>query len=105
MSEGSTQAPPARAARSANVTPPRRAIVASRTSAQTSRSMQPTSIGHGSGRTLFDAYDVAGELRRPVYLALAASWLLALTVVVRRHRRDGRPLLNREDRLAVERAS
>ena len=36
-------------ARSANVTPPSSEIVASRTSSQTSRSVQPTIIGHGSG--------------------------------------------------------
>jgi hypothetical protein len=46
-------------------------------------------------RTLFDTFDVPGSVRQPVYLALFAVWGLALTVVVRRHRRNGEPLLNR----------
>lgn len=54
-------------------------------------------------RTMFDAYDVSGDVRRPVYLALTAVWIAALTVVVRRHRRNGEPLLQRaERRIAVE---
>jgi len=56
-------------------------------------------------RTMFDTHDVAGEIRRPAYLALAAVWALAVAVVVRRHARTGEPLLNRDDvQLAVERA-
>lgn len=56
-----------------------------------------------NARTLFDAYGVSGEIRRPAYLALAAIWLLAITVVVRRQRRLGEPLFNRErGRLATE---
>ena len=51
-SSGSFHGPPARCARSANVTPPSSEIVASRTSSQTSRSVQPTIIGHGSGLCL-----------------------------------------------------
>jgi len=46
-------------------------------------------------RTLFDAFDVSGAIRRPVYLALLALWGLAVATVVRRHRRTGEPLLNR----------
>ena len=44
--------PSGRFARSANVTPPSSEMVASRTSSQTSRSVQPTVIGHGSGLCL-----------------------------------------------------
>jgi uncharacterized membrane protein YfcA len=56
-------------------------------------------------RTMFDTYDVAGEIRRPAHLALSALWALALTLVVRRHVQTGEPLLNRDERqLAVERA-
>jgi uncharacterized protein len=49
-------------------------------------------------RTMFDAFSVSGDVRRPVYLALAAVWTTALTLVVRRHRRTGEPLLNRAER-------
>jgi uncharacterized protein len=56
-------------------------------------------------RTMFDAYEVAGDIRDPVYATLAAIWLLALAVVIQRLRRDGQPLLNRErHRVATERA-
>ena len=51
-SSGWVHGPPARFARSANVTPPSSEMVASRTSSQTSRSVQPTVIGHGSGLCL-----------------------------------------------------
>jgi uncharacterized protein len=47
-------------------------------------------------RTLFDALEVEGGLREPVYAAVLAVWLLAIAVVVRRHRRDGIALTNRE---------
>lgn len=53
-------------------------------------------------RTLFDAYDVPGDVRSLVYAALGAVWVAALAIVVRRLRRDGQPLLHRE--LATERA-
>lgn len=49
-------------------------------------------------RTLFDTFGVPGDVRRPVYLTLFAVWALALNVVIRRHRRAGQPLLNREHR-------
>lgn len=56
-------------------------------------------------RTLFDAYDVSGSVRNPVYLALAAIWALAAFVVVRRARKRGEPLLHREpSRRVVEQA-
>jgi uncharacterized membrane protein YfcA len=53
-------------------------------------------------RTMFDAFSVSGDIRRPVYLALAVVWVSAIALVVRRHRRNGEPLLVRgEPRLAV----
>jgi len=53
-------------------------------------------------RTMFDAFSVSGDVRRPVYLALAVVWVAAIAVVVRRHRRSGEPLLVRaEPRLVV----
>jgi uncharacterized membrane protein YfcA len=57
-----------------------------------------------NARTMFDAYDVSGDIRRPVYLALVAIWLVALAIVVRRLRRNGEPLLNREHRELVAEA-
>jgi uncharacterized membrane protein YfcA len=58
-----------------------------------------------NARTMFDAYDVGGDVRDPVYAALGAVWAGALIVVVRRVRRDGLPLLNRgEGGLVAERA-
>jgi len=48
-----------------------------------------------NSRTIFDAYDVAGSIRTPVYAALSAVWIVAVAVVVRRQRRKGEPLLNR----------
>jgi len=47
-------------------------------------------------RTLFDTFGVPGDVRQPVYLALFAIWGAAVAVVVRRYRRNGQPLLNRE---------
>ena len=47
-------------------------------------------------RTLFDAYEVSGDRRTVVYATLAAAWITALAVVVRRLRREGQPLLQRE---------
>jgi uncharacterized membrane protein YfcA len=53
-------------------------------------------------RTMFDAFSVSGDVRRPAYLALVVVWVAAIAVVVRRHRRNGEPLLVRaEPRLAV----
>ena len=57
-------------------------------------------------RTMFDAYDVPGGVRSPVYLMLSAIWVLALALVVRRLRRDGIPLLRTEDtHFATEQAA
>jgi uncharacterized membrane protein YfcA len=56
-------------------------------------------------RTMFDAYDVAVGIRRPVYLALTAVWALAIAIVVRRHRRVGEPLLNRGEGQVAEQAA
>ncbi|HEX7256156.1 MAG TPA: sulfite exporter TauE/SafE family protein [Gaiellaceae bacterium] len=49
-------------------------------------------------RTLFDALEVEGAVREPVYAAVLAVWLLAVAVVVRRHRQDGIALTNRAPR-------
>jgi uncharacterized membrane protein YfcA len=58
-----------------------------------------------NSRTLFDAYGVPGDVRDVVYAALGATWVLALAIVVRRLRRNGEPLLERDDRgLAPARA-
>jgi uncharacterized membrane protein YfcA len=51
-----------------------------------------------NSRTLFDAYGVSGDVRRPAYLALAAVWIVAVGVVVRRQRRNGLPLFERPAR-------
>jgi hypothetical protein len=48
-----------------------------------------------NARTIFDAYDVASDVRNLVYLALAGVWVAALWIVVRRQRNAGEPLLNR----------
>jgi uncharacterized protein len=55
-------------------------------------------------RTLFDAYSVGGEIRQPAYVALAAVWILALGIVIRRQRRAGAPLFHRQGSLAMEQA-
>jgi uncharacterized protein len=47
-------------------------------------------------RTLFEAFEVDGGTRWPVYVALVGVWLVAIALVVRRHRRDGISLTNRE---------
>jgi hypothetical protein len=49
-----------------------------------------------NARTLFDAYEVSGDRRNIVYATLGALWIAALAVVVRRLRREGQPLLQRE---------
>jgi len=46
-------------------------------------------------RTMFDAFDVSGDARNPVYLALAIIWIAAVSLVVYKHRREGLPLTNR----------
>jgi uncharacterized membrane protein YfcA len=53
-------------------------------------------------RTLFDVYTTPGAVSRPVYLALVSIWALAVTVVVRRARRRGEPLLSRGHRVAEQ---
>ena len=47
-------------------------------------------------RTLFEVFEVDGGTRWPVYAALMGVWVLAIALVVRRHRRDGISLTNRE---------
>jgi uncharacterized membrane protein YfcA len=48
-----------------------------------------------NARTMADAFDAGGAVRNPIYLAIAALWIVAMAFVVRRHRRDGVPLTNR----------
>jgi uncharacterized protein len=48
-----------------------------------------------NARALLDSLGLAGTTRASIYLALAALWVAALALVVRVHRRDGLPLLNR----------
>jgi uncharacterized protein len=43
-------------------------------------------------RTIFDTFDVSGDVRGPVYLVLVLIWVAAVAYVVYRHRRDGIPL-------------
>jgi uncharacterized membrane protein YfcA len=45
-------------------------------------------------RTMFDAFEVSGGTRNPVYAVLAAVWVFAISFVVYRHRREGLPLTN-----------
>ena len=52
-----------------------------------------------NSRTLFDAYGVSGDMRNLVYGAVGTAWVVALATVVRRLRRDGQPLLQREERI------
>jgi uncharacterized membrane protein YfcA len=47
-------------------------------------------------RTLFEAFDVDAGARGPVYISILSVWLVAVALVVRRHRRDGISLTNRE---------
>jgi len=56
-----------------------------------------------NSRTMFDTYEVSGAVRDKVYPALAVVWMLAIAIVVRRHRQNGTALLNRGDgNLATE---
>jgi hypothetical protein len=43
-------------------------------------------------RTIFDAFEVSGNARDPVYVVLALVWVAAVSFVVYKHRRDGIPL-------------
>jgi len=45
-------------------------------------------------RTMFDAFEVSGDMRTPVYLVLAIIWIAAVSLVVYKHRREGLPLMN-----------
>lgn len=57
-----------------------------------------------NARTMFDAFDVAGRVRGPVYATISVVWVIALALVVRHHRRAGTPLTNRRPRPAAESA-
>jgi uncharacterized protein len=48
-----------------------------------------------NARTLLDGLDLAGAARASIYVAIAALWVIALSLVVRVQRRDGLPLFNR----------
>jgi hypothetical protein len=50
----------------------------------------------GERHTAEQAYGVSGDVHSLVYAALGAAWVAALAIVLRRLRRDGRPLLQRE---------
>jgi uncharacterized membrane protein YfcA len=50
-------------------------------------------------RTIFSILDEAPTTRAGAYVALGLAWLAALGVVVRAHRRDGVPLVNRRPRI------
>jgi uncharacterized membrane protein YfcA len=88
-------------------------VLAAPLAARLVRQVTPTLLGASVGglilitnsRTMFDAYNVAGNVRDPAYATLGAIWVAALVIVVRRLRRDGLPLLDRGDRgLAPEQA-
>jgi uncharacterized membrane protein YfcA len=53
-------------------------------------------------RTLVEVYDLPRGISQPLYLAIVCAWALAAAVVVRRHRRNGEPLLERGRRLAEQ---
>jgi uncharacterized protein len=45
-------------------------------------------------RTMFEAFEVSGGTRNPVYVVLALVWIAAISYVVYLHKRDGIPLTN-----------
>jgi uncharacterized membrane protein YfcA len=45
-------------------------------------------------RTMFDAFEVSGSTRNPLYTVLVLVWVAAVAFVVYRHRREGLPLTN-----------
>jgi hypothetical protein len=71
-------------------------VVAAPIAAWLVRKVAPRVLGAAVGglilltnaRTLFDAYDVSGDQRLPVYSGIAAIWLVALAIVARKHRRE-----------------
>lgn len=85
-------------------------VVAAPLAAWLVRHVTPSLLGASVGglilitnaRTMFDAYSVTGHLRESVYAALGAVWVASLAIVIRRLRRNGLPLLQRE--LATESA-
>jgi uncharacterized membrane protein YfcA len=49
-----------------------------------------------NSRTLLDAFGVADRTRWTIYLVVTAFWMLAVAIVVRQHRRNRIPLVNRQ---------
>jgi uncharacterized membrane protein YfcA len=58
-----------------------------------------------NAQTLFDTAGIPGVLRLAVYALLLLTWVTALTVVVRAHRRTGHPLLNGRTGVAADHAA
>jgi uncharacterized membrane protein YfcA len=79
-------------------------IIAAPLAAWLVRHVTPSLLGAAVGglilitnaRTLFDIYGVSGDVRNVVYATLGSVWVAALAIVVRRLRRDGLPLLQRQ---------
>ena len=53
-------------------------------------------------RTLFTVTEQPAAARTWTYVAIVAFWVAAVTLVVRAHRREGTPLLNRQEDAAFE---
>jgi uncharacterized protein len=51
-----------------------------------------------NAKTMADAFDASGQVRNPIYLAITAIWIAAVSFVVYRHRREGLPLTNSRGR-------
>ena len=50
-----------------------------------------------NARTIFSVLSEPAELRAAAYAVLAFAWVVAVAYVVRQHRREGVPLVNRKD--------
>jgi uncharacterized membrane protein YfcA len=49
-----------------------------------------------NSRTLLDAFGVPDRTRWTIYLVVTAFWMLAVAIVIRQHRRNRIPLVNRQ---------
>jgi uncharacterized membrane protein YfcA len=75
-------------------------VVAAPIAAWIVRKVAPRLLGASVGgliiltnaRTLFEAFDISGSVRIPVYAAVAVAWVGAVAYVVRQHRHHGIPL-------------